>query len=51
MAPVAGMGETEKCIQGFDDKMLKEECLTMGLGGTVWNGMNWFDLAQDEDDC
>jgi hypothetical protein len=24
MAPVAGMGETEKCIQGFDDETLKE---------------------------
>jgi hypothetical protein len=24
MAPVAGMGETEKCIQGFVDKTLKE---------------------------
>jgi len=23
-APAADMGETEKCIQGFDDKTLKE---------------------------
>jgi len=41
MAPVAGMGETEKCIQGFDDKTLKEG---ESLNGSWRNRMEWHEL-------
>ena len=61
MAPVAGMGETEKCIQGFDDKTLKEgDCSEDLLGvdgrrvlkwiweeqdGVAWTGLIWLKIG------